>query len=319
MYPSDAYKALYGISKSFYREISGFVNGLPVADFDRALLWFPESGTHGIERRETQGEVLPTWSWSCLRGYSDPAIYQGMDFYGTLVLWYHANCEVSSLGSIIAFNHDGTEPNDGWQVYMAIASKERCVEGVSLAFSLASDSFLTVRELVDTRWKDYESFCKEAFPFTIDVSEMPYGILTDGIKNGLITTRSQAVLLRIATKTSPVRTIDIINSEGDTIGELCGDADHLRKELTSLGYNAVVEFEFIALSLSGTPIRSYQRDKLGRKNYVDADGNSLEKVPIVNVLMIANSGGLAHRRELGWVYLRDWARLQREQKVVVLE
>jgi hypothetical protein len=230
------------------------------------------------------------------------------------------NGHISSFGSIAALNvHPDTEPDDDWQVYMAIASKEECMESVSLAFSIATDSFSTVRELFNTRWKDYHSFRKEAIPLTIETPELAHAISTDGTKQGVIATRSYTARLRVAPRSRPDRTFDIINAEGDRIGELCGDAENLREQVTSPGYDSRTEFEFIALSLSGEAIRSYQRDKLGRKNYTDVDGNSLDKVPIVNVLMIANNGGFARRRELGWAYLKDWARLQQELKVVVLE
>jgi hypothetical protein len=63
----------------------------------------------------------------------------------------------------------------------------------------------------------------------------------------------------------------------------------------------------------------YNSEELSQKGYVDVDGNQSDNVPIVNVLMIARNGVLAHRRELGWIYLFDWARLRRECKVVVLE
>ncbi|OQD88065.1 hypothetical protein PENANT_c004G04339 [Penicillium antarcticum] len=314
-YRSDAHKALTGISMSLYKGPSAFINGLPVVDFDRALLWYPDTGTNLIEYHETQGEVLPTWSWSSVMGLSDPLHYQAADFYGTLAPWYHINYHVISSASIAALNgHADSGPDDDWQVYMAIAIKEGCMGSVPFPFSLATENFQAVHELFNARWKDYLSFRREAIPLTIKTSELPHGISTDAAKQGVIATRSHTALLRVTPR--PYSSFYIINSEGDTIGELCGDAAKLREHVISPGYNSRAEFEFIALSLSG--IGSYSRD-FSRKNYIDVDGNSLKKAPIVNVLMIVNSGGFAHRRELGWIYLVDWAKVQREWKIIVLE
>lgn len=314
-YRSDAHKALHGISTSLYKGTGAFINGLPVVDFDRALLWYPDFGKNAIERHQTQGEILPTWSWSSAMGLSDPVRYRASDFYGTLAPWYHINGNVASSGSITALNgHPNSEPDDDWQVHTAIAIKEGCMGSVSLDFSLATDNFPTVRELFNTRWKDYHSFRREAIPLTIKTSELPHGISMDAAKQGHIATSSHTALLRVTPR--PSYSFYIINSEGGIIGELCGEAGKLREQAISPGYNLRAEFEFIALSLSGSKVYS---DEYSLKNYIDVDGNSLNKVPIVNVLMIANKGGFAHRRALGWIYLMDWARLRREWKIIVLQ
>ncbi|KAL2829537.1 heterokaryon incompatibility protein-domain-containing protein [Aspergillus cavernicola] len=316
--PSDAYKALYGISNALYKGRSGILNGLPLLDFDRGLLWYPSTGNYTIERHEIQGEILPTWSWSSAMGLSDSVHYQGKDFYGTLAPWYCLNSHISSSSSIAALNaHHGSQPDDDWQVYMAIAIKEGCVENMSLAFSLETDNFTTVRELFDACWKDYRSFRLEAIPLTMKTDEIPHSIPTDGTKQGVIATRSQTARLRVTPDSSYL--VNIINSEGDMIGQLCGDAANLREQALSPGYDSDIEFEFISLSLYGQAVRSYSTEKLRGKKYTDVDGVSLSKVPHVNVLMIVGNGGVARRRELGWIYLVEWGKLRREWKVVVLE
>lgn len=314
-YRSDAHKALYGITTSLYKGPRAFLSGLPVVDFDRALLWYPDYGTSIIERHETQGETLPTWSWSSVMGLSDPVHYQATEFYGTLAPWYHIDGDVQSSGSIAALNgQPDSKPDEDWQVYMAIAIKEGCVGSISLAFSLETDNFLAVRELFNTRWKDYHAFRREAIPLTIKTSEIPRGVLTGAPKQGVIATKSHTALLRVTPR--PSYSFDIINSEGEIIGGLCGDAAKLREQVISPGYNSSAKFEFVALSLSG---RMSSSEEDSRKTYMDVDGNWLNKIPIVYVLMIANNGDFAHRRELGWIYLVDWARLRREWKVMVLE
>jgi hypothetical protein len=111
------------------------------------LLWYPDFGKNMLERYETQGEILPTWSWSSVMGLSDQVNYQETAFYGTLAPWYQIDNLVSSSCSIAALNvHRCSRPDDDWQVYMAIASNEGYFGSVSLAFSLETHTFQTVRE-----------------------------------------------------------------------------------------------------------------------------------------------------------------------------
>ncbi|OJD21120.1 hypothetical protein ACJ73_07540 [Blastomyces percursus] len=340
---SDAYEALYGISKSLYKNkdrdttgMSMMINGLPRVDFDRALLWYANIGENPIMRLETaQGLVLPTWSWSSIMGLTeDQAHYQATGFFGTLVPWYSMNDSTSvSAGSrsvIEAFNvrHDSYDPDDDWQVYMAIACMEGCLgdkRNAALLFSLTTDNFVTVREMFNKRWKDYHNFCKDVMPSIIKLNELPLSeAITQGTNPklaGIIATKAQAAFFNLEPK--PSYSFNITNSSGERIGELCGDAEQLREEharAKASGSSTAPssKFEFIALSLSGIGIMPYSSKELELKNYVDADGNALDKVPIVNVLMIAWDGNIARRCQLGWVFLVDWVKVSREWKVVMI-
>ncbi|OAX84782.1 hypothetical protein ACJ72_00835 [Emergomyces africanus] len=343
-YRSDAYEALYGISKSIYsNKNSGtdtmmMINGLPRVDFDRALLWYANIGKNPIMRLETtQGTILPTWSWSSIMGLAEDQVhYQATSFYGTLAPWYSINGPSpfpSGPGAttIEAFNvlPDSKSPDDDWQVYMAVACMEGCMgkeRNLTFSLSLQTDNFSTVREKFNKRWKDYRSFCQDAIPSTIETTKLPPPqSVSQGINpklGGVVAIKSQSAFLNLQLK--PSYSFNIINSLGERIGELCGDAEKLREEHVQAkapGSGIAVsnsKFEFIALSLSGIGIMPYSSKDLGPKNYVDADGNPLDKVPIVNVLMIAWDGDFARRRELGWVYLVDWVKLRREWKLVTL-
>ncbi|EQL28281.1 hypothetical protein BDFG_08970 [Blastomyces dermatitidis ATCC 26199] len=340
---SDAYEALYGISKSLYNNknidsmrMRMMINGLPRVDFDRALLWYANIGKNPITRLETaQGLVLPTWSWSSIMGLAEDQVhYQATGFYGTLVPWYSISRPTSvpvGSGSVIeAFNvcHESHGPDDDWQVYMAIACIEGCLgdkRNAALPFSLRTDNFVTVREMFNKRWKDYHNFCIDVMPSTFKLSELPLpGAITQGINPklaGIIATKAQAAIFNLEPK--PSYSFNITNSSGERIGELCGDAEQLREEharakAPGSSIAPSTKFEFIALSLSGIGIMPYSSKELGLKNYVDADGNALDKVPIVNVLMIAWDGNIARRCQLGWVFLVDWVKVSREWKVVML-
>ncbi|PGH18622.1 hypothetical protein AJ79_00401 [Helicocarpus griseus UAMH5409] len=334
---SDAYAALYGISSSLYKDsavngtnLSMMISGLPRVDFDRALLWYADFGKSPVTRLETpQGTVLPTWSWASVMGVSadDQVHYQSTDFYGTLVPWYEINGPgLGSIGEAFNAHPDISNPDNDWRVYMAIACTNGCMNARAASslpvFSLTTDSFPTVRKLFNARWKDYHSFCKEAIlPIAITASELPPPPppppTTTTLGGALIATRTQTALLSLSPK--PTYAFNILNTSGDRIGEICGDAEKLREQASAPGYDiSRTKFEFIALSLAGIPFRPYSRAQLERKNYVDGDGNALDKVPVVYVLMIVREGGVARRRELGWVFLVDWVRVEREWKVVVL-
>lgn len=320
-YRSDAYNALNGILKSLYDGKNAFLYGLPRVDFDRALLWYPDIGKNLITRLETQAAVLPTWSWSSVMSLSDHVRHQATDFYGTLVPWYQIHGPFPPASMEAVNTHLDSNMGDDWQVYMAIACRDGCVENVSFPFPLKTNNFSTVRRMFNTRWKDYYTFCKETILLAIKATEYPQtkdGIIMDGTKPGVIVTRCQTAFLQLAPK-SATYSLNIVNSEGRRIGELCGDAAKLREEVTSAGYDKSVKLEFIALSLSGETIRAYSSEELRAKKYFDIDGSSLAKVPIVNVLMVGWEGSFAHRQGLGWIYLIDWVNLHREWKVVMLE
>ena len=209
--------------------------------------------------------------------------------------------------------------DDSWQLYMAIACKERCLNNVSFTFSCETDTFADVLEKFETRWGDYYAFYKDAVPFALETPKTQHkadSCNTHCNKPGVIAARCQTASLELAPK--PGYSLNIIDSQGERIGGLCGDAAALREYVFLPNHDTSTKFDFIALSLSSHNIMPYSREELDIKNYYDVDGNALPKVPVVNVLMIGWEGGFAYRRALGWIYLVDWAKLEREWKDVLL-
>ena len=138
-------------------------------------------------------------------------------------------------------------------------------------------------------------------------------------KPGVIITNCQTTFLRLVPVSWPDG-ISITNSEGERVGELCGEATKIREELTLSMYDTSTNVEFCALSLSGHDQQIYSRKQEVAKNFIDADGNSLTMLPVVNVLMIDRvEAGMARRRALGWIFLMDWINLHREWKMIILE
>lgn len=66
--------------------------------------------------------------------------------------------------------------------------------------------------------------------------------------------------------------------------------------------------KFVAISLSGLHTRLYTGEEWETTNYIDGNGELLETLHAVNVLLVERDGDIAYRRELGWMYLKDWGK-----------
>ena len=250
---------------------------------------------------------------------SDQVQYAESAFYGPFALWYLIKSPFPpGVVEAVSVRPDSSMDDD-WQIYMATACSHGCVENVSLPLSLRTHSYHTMRDIFNTCWKGYDMPCKETILLAIQEAE--YLRTRDSVdaQRGIIVTRCQTAFLRPSPKVSAWG-VNITTLEGEQIGELCGDAVDIRKEVTSPAYDTSATIEFSAISLSGQMIPHYSTPELEAKSLTDVEGNSLARVPIVNVLMIGWEGslGLAHRQALGRIYLIDWVKLRREWKTVML-
>ncbi|KAH6680860.1 heterokaryon incompatibility protein-domain-containing protein [Halenospora varia] len=321
-YPSDAYHAFTGISKALYDPREPFSNGLPYIDFDRALRWYADIGDYTTSL-ETPGVGLPSWSWSSVMNLGDHVAYQNTKLYGTLVAWYQNNVTANVLEAINS--HKGTTMDDDWQIYMAIACSEGCVAKSYFTVQLQTGNFSNLRESFNSLWQDYGMFFErmiDKIPVAIKNGQNPplFSQINDCLeylKPGVLLTRTQTGFLRLA-KEPRKSGLRIVDSKGAFVGGICGDAVQLEKEVTSFQSDTSTLFEFIAISVSGKPIMSDASEERKTKNYFDVNGNSLTMLPIINLLLISRRGSYAYRRGLGWIYLVDWVRVNREWKAIML-
>ncbi|KAJ5898734.1 Heterokaryon incompatibility [Penicillium tannophilum] len=121
---------------SLYEGPGAFINGLPVVEFDRALLWYPElvkmlSNVTKLRRNITNVVVVISHG---------PVQYSSLPSSG--FLWNISPLVAPALNGDLDSGLD-----DDWQVYMAIAIKEGCVRSVSRAFSLETDTLPSISEL----------------------------------------------------------------------------------------------------------------------------------------------------------------------------
>ncbi|ODH45963.1 hypothetical protein GX48_07960 [Paracoccidioides brasiliensis] len=139
-----------------------------------------------------------------------------------------------------------------------------------------------------------------ALPSTIKESELPLLTITHATKvrpGGVIATKCQAAFLHLSPR--PSYSSNIINEDGERIGELCGDTARLRREQGLWLLRLAMAHHRTSRSNS-LPFHCLASGSclIGPKNYYDVNGNALAKVPIVNVLMITRDGDFARRREL---------------------
>ncbi|ODH13701.1 hypothetical protein ACO22_06992 [Paracoccidioides brasiliensis] len=213
-------------------------------DFDSVLLWYADVGINSVTRLETtQGPIYR-------HGHG-------------LRLWdYLMMIRFTTNQQVFNISPDSNNPDDDWQIYMAIACREGCVaEHIpSLLFS----------------------------PTTHDFVVRP---------GGVIATKCQAAFLHLSPR--PSYSSNIINEDGERIGELCGDTARLRREQGPWLLRLAMAHHRTSRSNS-LPFHCLASGSclIGPKNYYDVNGNALAKVPIVNVLMITRDGDFARRREL---------------------
>ncbi|EEH19098.2 hypothetical protein PABG_01417 [Paracoccidioides brasiliensis Pb03] len=114
---------------------------------------------------------------------------------------------------------------------------------------------------------------------------------------GVIATKCQAAFLHLSPR--PSYSSNIINEDGERIGELCGDTARLRREQGLWLLRLAMAHHRTSRSNS-LPFHCLASGSclIGPKNYYDVNGNALAKVPIVNILMITRDGDFARRREL---------------------
>ncbi|KAF2677997.1 HET-domain-containing protein [Lentithecium fluviatile CBS 122367] len=320
-YPADTYNALIGIANMLYTTnyTESFIYGVPKVDFDRALRWYAWDGGKAAERLETPEIVFPTWSWASAMVQREEVRYQDTDFYGKLAVWYtRVVASPSKAEQLEAINMQAeTRVDEDWEICMTLASEEGCFSNAPVPWSSKSYTFLGTRNKFHARWSSYHAFCIDAF-LSSEASQRfeDKDVSMKDLKGGRILAVAQIAFFRLKDRRYG---LEILDSEYNIIGELCGDVTKMREEYLSPEHDRNTLCEFVAISLSGLYIRPYTGKERETKNYSDATDVSLLTLPIVNLLMIGRREKYAYRKELGWVYLRDWAKANRKWKRIILE
>lgn len=312
---NDAYAAFEGITNSLFG-IDSMHYGLPLAHFDRAMLWYTHLNEDKSSEREHGGICFPTWSWSSKLSSSERVIYPDDSFYGALTAWYQY--DEASVDMLLAVNN---KPDNGiesvWRNYMAIACSEGCVMSDSDSLP-AQDTWTGSYAAPHKRWPDYQAFYQQLSGFRTEVPSDIRQTMRD--TPGVLLGQAQSALFDLEVADYDPRRVEIIDSHDNIVGELHGRAIRIRQRLMpqeGSDYRDLCRFEFIALALSRKGERS-DGDQGIEKTYVDVLGDGPSNAPVVEVMLIAWQGPIAYREALGWIYLVDWAASPRQWKTIIL-
>jgi hypothetical protein len=175
-YITDVYNALAAITGALYGPTNSLLHGLPLKDFDHALLWHP----HGEAKYETRSPLdfwLPSWSWSSVSGR-----LEYLTFYGPLLEWaVISGIPPSQHTKLIGIERNIPSKWAEWhmmetsetqdrlllsvpQIYMALAWAEGCFE-TRAGFNskvLSEKSFKELGAELMAQWPSYADFCRNA-------------------------------------------------------------------------------------------------------------------------------------------------------------
>lgn len=259
--------------------------------------------------------VFPTWSWASAMVHEEQVRYQKTAFYGALVLW-SAKSVFTELWELVSVGTN-TKVDDDWEIYMALADREGSFQGCLIPESSKLTNFSAVRDKFRGCWANYRDFCGDAFQRTRIHEELEKQYLySNATRLGFLLTVAQASHFRVSERLSHYG-LRIVDLDDNIAGQLCGEVTRFRDDISS-GLIKDGLYEFVAISLSGLHIYPYTGKERTTKNYVDETGATLDTLPVVNVLLIERKDDLAYRKELGWVYLQDWAKANRRWEPVVL-
>lgn len=303
-FSSDVYNAFIGIANLLYKSehSKSFLYGLPRTDFDRALRWYTSEGAKPTPRVETSNLMCPSWSWASAMVQGEQVRYQDTAFYGPLAIW---------ATEMQDFERVEMAADEGWQTYMELAKQKGCSLHSTDQEVLQDTDQLALQEA---------TYCLSLSKHISDPCRRPSHDHTRGLKEfgpGYILAVAQVASFRLGPRGSSNWGLFIVDSADMKAGELCGEVAHFREAVLASAHRGI-QYEFVALSLSGLRIRRQTGEEWETKNYHDQDGTPLDTLPIVNVLLLERKGEVVYRKEIGWIYLKDWTRADRHWETVVL-
>jgi hypothetical protein len=310
---SDVYAAFSGVMNTLFGSATLY-HGLPSAHFDRSLLWFTMINRNETMDREECGVAFPSWSWYSYMRPDDEIKHQHNRFHGALVAWYGYDNESNE---VLALNEEvDTCIDQDWRLLMHLTFSEMGIPDGGTV-TLAQRTWADVHAAATKRWPDYSMFYKELSQFADRTTTIARQIRQK--IPGAILGRAQIAHFALDAKDAWA---NILNIRGEKVGQLYGVTPHIATR-TNIQEGAEVEelhrFEFMALSVFGKDKIKVSVDEWDHKRHTDSQGERIEEVPMIQVMLVAWNGPVAHREALGWVYLLDWAAAVREWKTIILQ
>ncbi|KAF7421129.1 hypothetical protein PC9H_011649 [Pleurotus ostreatus] len=333
-YSLDTYNAIAGILNALY-DPNDVYFGLPLPEFDQALLWRCHPGTSPTTTLRTKVHVLndskslvlPSWSWSSVIG----GIYlEADDFQGSLVSWslYSYNNPKENKVVVLAANLwspplSWMKTEDSWvnrrvsaRVSMAWAWMSGCFElPVLEGSSWGQTSFEELDRMLTDRWPTYRDFAAEVFasqaeddnPSPFDglgaKSYYPHRWKTE-MPPGALYGRAQVARLRVVNKLDSNVTLRVLDLDGNGIGVVSRLEPLIRTEVIPQIEGGNDIFEFIGLSVTFNTNTFIPFPP--RLRHLDIGGKSLESPLAVAVLIVGRRNGYMYRVSIGRVYLQEW-------------
>lgn len=245
---------------------------------------------------------------------ADPILHQQNSYHGALTAWYTYN---AGNDGVIALNEqaDGDLDRD-WRLLMSLIYSEAGIAH-DCSVSLQDETWNDIHQAATKRWPDYSAFHKQLSGVADDLQSIAH---QEGRKTpGTIVGRTQTALFRLDSKD---QWANILSAQGTVVGQMYGATPRTARRVdSSLNTNSqqVCNFEFMALSVFGKDRASTLVSVWMTRRYGDANGEKLHTVPMVQVMLIAWDGDVAHREGLGWVYFADWAAATRTWKTIILQ
>lgn len=350
-FDSDIFNAFTGIVNSLYGDDS-LIFGLPHKDFDQALLW-EALDTYAVARegRDAENLVLPSWTWASVKCQAYRSLRVGSLFCGTLVQWSVCTeseeqptlLPIKARGEPLRWKKEGlhnrAEPSP--HLYLTVAWIQNCIRG-NLPPSLQSARNRTFAELdasAQSQWPNYSSFCEDQCSLWIDVNGVPASI-TAQLKPGDLVGRVLTAFLTIITTSGPYGNECLLRDHCDQIvgmarvyGRSLPTVPNTRIKAVAVSislsvYNDLTYFASCYPSIQGLNHRDPRfeaaaqelwRDREENFTVFDSVGNALVPPPVVNVILVEESGGFCRRIGLGWAYLTRWMQAGPVFETVVLE
>lgn len=318
-YKSDTVNAFTGILAALYDGDLG-IYGLPEEDFDRALLWNSFKKPL-ISTSDKEG--LPSWSWASASANSIISVSTTADYgclKGPLVRWTYTD----PTGQLKAIN---SGKNDDWQMaphaYFFAAWWKGCIEASvpdEIIYAPANCSQYKSADPVQRRWintlwehlgkretcQECESYISEHWLSeswthvrrSAELEETYDKSLADNLRPGALLTRAQTAHFRVGK--SPFGEYSkwcFVDTLGHDIGKIIPEK-YVTAPFVLQEYLHGDFAECIGISIS---------DVFGK--------------PAVNVLIIYRGKKLlsARRVGVGYIYLWEWVKADREFEYIALE
>ncbi|KAF9630207.1 hypothetical protein BFW01_g388 [Lasiodiplodia theobromae] len=341
----DIFNAFSGILNPLFDDQGGTTFGIPVSEFDRALLW--RNMDHNTLSSLRPG--VPSWSWGSMRGHT---FIDGLkDWIGTLVRWsQYSESEEDIVERTVHLDQWPGGPGIGFlknATCLAMAWTHGLVEKpCTRELDHRSVSFDELNQVATERWPSPRDFVREA----LEKVELDQYAFLDVRRADILCGRAQTAVLKVmlgdsdyserwtSVSSRGTRFFMILDDHGNRIGSI----DHvhgptLESRIGPDSLEGGANAEFMALSVATNALAEgiladerhrndsivldFSREEKGRQKlgFLDCNGKLSYPYPIVIVMLIwTDEEGYSYRIGIGWVIMTKWIAAKRTFKNIAL-